>query len=242
MININVSPKSSKLLYAEIENKIDGIKELNTVKTKNEIISAAFSISSLKFIKTTNMTARSIKKSFHHVYEWNQVGTESGRLFRIIKKQESGGNASVYYKFNNSKKKAPISKILSTPGENGKSVTRSGIFKRKAEVMESGSQVSFITSRYIAFSPKSGGIVFVPPGRTITIKNPGGEGTSGTFEKHFKTWWAMNFNKVFNESGIITNLEKNVASALSKNNAGKNAAAAAIQRTLSSYQIVGSVI
>jgi hypothetical protein len=242
MINIHVSSKSSKLLYAEIENKVDGIKELNTVRTKNEIMSAAFSVASIKFIKNTNMLSRSVKKSFHHVYEWGQVGTESGRLFRIFKKQETGGNASIYYKFNNSSKKSPISNILSTPGSNGKSVTRSGVFKKKAEVMENGKEVSFITSRYIAFSPRSGGIVFVPPGRTIKIKNPGGEATSGSFEKHFRAWWAMNFNKIFNESGITKSLENNVSLALSKNNAGRNAARQAIQRTLTPYQTIGSVI
>jgi len=242
MINIHVSPKSSKLLYAEIENKVDGIKELNTVRTKNEIMSAAFSVASIKFVKNTNMLSRSVKKSFHHVYEWGQVGTESGRLFRIFKKQETGGSASIYYKFNNSRKKSPISNILTTPGPSGRSVTRSGIFKKKAEVMESGKEVSFITSRYIAFSPKSGGIVFVPPGRTIKIKNPGGEGTSGSFEKHFRSWWAMNFNKIFNESGITNSLENNVSLALSKNNSGKNAARQAIQRALAPYQTVGSII
>lgn len=242
MINIRLSESSTKNLYAEIQNKVDGMKELNTVKTKNEIMSAEFSMSAIKFVKTTNLLARSAKKHFHHVYDWNGVGTESSRLFRIIKTQEVGGSASIYYKFNNSRKKAPIAKELTIPGASGKKVTRSGIFKRKAEIMESGKSVNFITSRYIAFSPKGGGLVFIPPGKSITIKNPGGSDTSGSFDRHFRSWWIANFGNSLEQSGAFLKLEKNVASALSKKNASRSAVRNAISSTLNQYQVIGSVI
>lgn len=242
MINIRVSQNSSKRLYAEIENKIEGMKELKTIKTKNEIMSAEFSMSAIKFVKNTNLLARSAKKSFHHVYDWNGVGSESSRLFRVIKKQEGSGDASIYYKFNNSRNKSPIAPSLKKPGISGKSVTKSGIFKRKAEVMENGQTVSFITSRYIAFSPKSKGIVFVPPGKTINIKNPGGKAVTGTFEKHFRSWWTINFGKSLDQANVYEKMEKNIARALSRKNAGKDAARTAIYRTLKPYKIVGSVI
>lgn len=242
MINVRVSETSSKSLYAEIEKKIDGMKELNTVRTKNQILSAEFSMSAIKFVKTTNLLARSAKKHFHHVYDWNGVGAEPSRLFRIIKTQESSGTASIYYKFNNSRKKAPIAKELSTPGPSGRKVTRSGIFKRKAEIMESGKSVNFTTSRYIAFSPKGKGIVFIPPGKSITIKNPGGADTVGSFEKHFRTWWMANFGNSLEQSGVYLKLEKNIARALNKRNAGRSAARDAIYSTLKQYQVIGSVI
>lgn len=242
MINIYVSPESSKRLYAEIENKIDGIKELKTVRSKNEIMATEFSMSAMKFVKRTNMLARSVKKSFHHVYEWNGAGQESSRLFRVFKKQEGGGNISIYYKFNNSKKNSPIARELTIPGTSGRRVVKSGIFKRKAEVMESGAEVNFTTSRYIAFSPKSGGIVFIPPGKSINIKNPGGEATTGSFEKHFRSWWLANFGSSMNEAGVFKKLEKNVARALNRKSAGKMAARSAIESTLRPYQTVGSVI
>lgn len=242
MISLTVTPESSKRLYVEIQNKIDGMKELKSVQTKNELISTAFSISALKFVSKTNMLARSAKKSFHHVYEWDSVGKESGRLFRIIKKQNTGGSASIYYRFNNSKKNSPIASALKVPGPTGKVVTRSGIFKKKAEVMESGQSVNFITSRYIAFSPKGGGLVFVPPGRTINIKSPGGSATTGSFEKHFKIWWTTHFQTSLDEKGIFSKLEKNVARALNKKNAGRSAAKIAILDTLKSYQKIGSII
>lgn len=242
MINIYVSPSSSKRLYAEINKKIDGMKELKTVRSKNEIMSAEYSMSAIKFVKTTNLLARSAKQSFHHVYEWKESGKESSRLFRIIKKQEGGGNISIYYKFNNSKKKAPIARALTVPGHSGKTVTKSGIFKRKAEVMENNQTVSFTTSRYIAFSPKKGGIVFIPPGKTITIRNPGGKKTSGSFEKHFRSWWTVNFGKALPAAGVYAKLEKNIARALTKNGAGREAVRKTVRSTLGPYQNIGSVI
>lgn len=242
MINITFSESSKKALYAEINNKVDGMRELNTVYAKNEIMSAAFSISAIKFVKQTNMMARSVKKSFHHVYEWNKVGNETGRLFRVLKKQEGGGNASIYYKFNNSKAASPIAAQLKVPGKTGKSVLKSGVFKRKAEVMESGKSVSFITSRTIVFSPRNGGIVFIPPGKTINIKSPGGDSTSGSFDAHFRSWWQINFASILNESGVISKLEKNVAKALGKQNSGKAMVRSEIKRTLAPYSTVGSVI
>jgi hypothetical protein len=241
MINITVDPISANRMYLEIHNKIDGIKELKSSQTKKQLMDVAFSMAALKFVKRTNLLARANKSSFHHVYEWGGVGAESSRLFRIIKKGEAGGSASIYYKFNNSKKNAPIAPALKTPGSTGRVVSKSGVFKRKAEVMESGSGVSFVTSRTIAIAP-GGSLVFIPPGKTINIKNPGGVATSGSFEKHFKQWWSINFPNILDERGVINKIENNVASALKKNGAGRDAAKRAISSTLNRYKIVGSII
>lgn len=241
MISVKVDPISANRVYAEIENKIDGIKQLETVQTKKQLMDVAFSRSAIKFVKTTNMLARSQKSSFHHVYEWAGTGNEASRLFRIIKKSGSGGTASIYYKFNNSSKKAPIDPVLSNPGPTGKYVTKSGIFKRKAEVMESGSSVSFITTRTIAIAP-GGSIVFIPPGKTVNIKSPGGPGVAGSFEKHYRSWWTTYFPSALDDAGIPKKLEINVARALSRNGAGASAARNAINSTLGRYKIIGSVV
>lgn len=241
MINLYISPESQTRMYAEINNKIDGIKELKSSDTKRQILSAAFSISSLKFVRTTNMLARSAKSNFHHVYEWGQVGNESGRLFRIIKKQNSSSSMSIYYKFNNSKKMAPIASELKVPGKTGRVVSKSGIFKNKASVMENGSPVSFVTQRTIAI-PSNGQVAFIPAGKNITIRNPGGSSTSGSFETHFRTWWQTNFAKNFDNSGIPKQLESRLASTLSMNNAGRSQARNTISSVLSSATKVGSII
>jgi len=242
MINIKVTESSKNELYTEIQNKISGIDQLLNSETKNDLMSAAYSIAALKFVKQTNLLARSAKKSFHHVYEWNQSGKESGRLFRIIKRQQNSGSASIYYKFNNSKVKSPISPTLQKPGKSGKTVKKSGVFKRKAEVMESNSSVSFTTSRYIAFSPKRGSIVFIPPGKTINIMNPGGTAVNGSFRKHFNSWWRLNFPTILETENIPNSLEVNVSRSLNVRGAGSIQARSAIKSVLSPYLVVGSVI
>ena len=242
MISIHVTKESKKSLFAEVDRKIEGMKELTTAYARKELMDTAFSIAALKFVKTTNMYARSNKDSFHHVYEWEKTGLESGRLFRIIKRNSSSGSATIYTKFNNSKKKAPIAPILQVPGIDGSFVKKSGIFKEKASVMESGKPVSFITSRTIAFAPKGNSIVFMPPGKTISIKNPGGESVAGSFSKHFLAWWRINFTTILDQSGVIINIQKNVARTLSKKGAGRSSARGALLKSTAKYKTVGSVI
>lgn len=241
MINVKVTTTSSNELFAEIDNKISGIKELTTTQTERQLLDVAFSISALKFVKKTNLIARSNKEAFHHVYEWNGTGKETDRLFRVIKRSMSSGSASIYYKFNNSKKNAPISPQLSTPGPTGKVVTKTGVFKRKAEIMESGRPVSFITQKTIAI-PSGSGIKFIPSGKIINIKSPGGTATSGAFERHFQTWWNINFPNALEERGVIQSLENAVARSLQRKRAGAAASRNAISSTLSRYKIIGSVV
>lgn len=241
MIRIYVEPTSSSLMFKEIRNKVDGIKELNSAITKKKLMDVAFSKSAMTFVKKTNMLARSNKSMFHHVYEWEGAGQESSRLFRIIKKNGAPGSASIYYKFNNSRRPSPIDPILKVPGNTGKVVSKSGVFKNKASVMESGSPVSFSSSRTIAI-PSGNGISFIAPGTTINIKNPGGAGTSGSFEKHFRMWWTTHFSKTLAKEGIPQKLETSVAAALRVKGAGRAAARSAIGRTLGRYKTIGSVI
>lgn len=241
MIAVRVSEGSRNRLFLELQHKIEGIKEANSALTKKEIADAVFSMSALDFVKSTNMKAKSMRKSLHHVYDWNQVGKESGRLFKIIKANQMPGSMSIYYKFNNSKKVVPIPKELRSPGKNGKSVKKSTIFKKKAEVMESGKPVSFITSKTIVFlSGKS--IKFVPRGKLIRINSPGGEATSGGFFKYFMAWWSVKPEQVLEKSGMIFKIEKNLARALTVKSAGKTAARNSINKTTSAYTTIGSIL
>lgn len=242
MINVKIDPSSEAELFAEVNKKIDGIRELTTSYTQKELMDTAFSIAALKFVKTTNMYARSNKSAFHHVYEWQETGKESGRLFRIIKRNASAGSATIYTKFNNSKKQSPIAPVLKNPGATGAVVKRSGVFKDKANVMEAGKPVQFITTRTIAFSPDKRSIVFVPPGKTISIRNPGGNDVKGSFGKHFISWWNINFPTILDDSGVILNIQKNVARALNRKGAGRSSVREAIFRSTSAYKTVGSVI
>jgi hypothetical protein len=242
MISVYLDPSSKSRLYAELDGKVDGIKELASRNTEKEMLDAAYSIAALKFIKSTNLLARSKKTSFHHVYEWGETGKETGRLFRLIKRNNGLGSATIYTKFNLSKKRSPISPILRTPGNSGRVVKTSGVFKNKAEVMESGKSVGFITTRTIAFADKNRNIVFVPAGKSITIRNPGGQDTSGSFSKHFALWWSTNFNNILDNSGVIKKIETNVARTLNRKGATRSDVRNVISSTLAQYKTIGSVV
>lgn len=241
MINIKVTPDSVKRLDVELKNKLDGSKEIVSAKSKKEIFNAIFSISAPEFIKYTNFRARSMPESFHHVYDWNSVGSETGRLFRIIKTSQIGSSGMIYYNFVNSKKRVPVADILRQPGSTGKTVGESRIFKKKAEVMESGKSVSFISNKTVAFASNNN-IVFVPPNKPIIIKSPGGKAASGAFEKHFISWWMVKPAELTEKLGVFKNIESAVSKTLNVTGAGKSAAATAISRSLSKYQVVGSVV
>jgi hypothetical protein len=241
MISIRVSESSRNRLYLELKNKKEGMQEAISPISKKEILDAVFSISALDFVKFTHMRARSFRKMLHHVYEWDMVGNESGRLYRIIKANQSAGSISVYYTFNNSKKVVPISSELKTPGKSGKSVRKSTIFKRKADVMESGKPVSFITRKTIVFSDR-GRLVFVPKNKKISILNPGGKETKSGFSQHFFSWWSMKPEYVADKSGIFSSLEKSISKSLSVKGAGRAAARNAIRKTTSVYTTVGDVL
>lgn len=241
MINIRVTNDSQRRLYGEVQNKINGAKEAMSLKTKSELLDAVFSLSSIEFVKTTNLRARSFSSSFHHVYEWGKVGNESGRLFRLIHTKRSG-SSSVYYRFNDSRKVVPIPNSLKTPGPTGKYVRKSKLFKKKAEVMESGKPVSFTTSKNIVFLSGDGSLVFVPPGKNISIKSPGGDDTTGSFSKHFLSWWMTKPQEVAVKNGLYIKLQNSMARNLNVTGAGRSAASSAISSTLRGYSTTGSVI
>lgn len=242
MISIRVSKISEKVLFSELKDKISGMHEVNSAMSKTEIANAVFSMSALDFIKNTNLKAASRgRKSLHHVYEWNEAGKESGRLFRIIKTNEMPGAMSIYYRFNNSKKVVPIPQALKSPGKTGKSVKRSRVFKTKAEFMESGNSASFTTNKTIVFLNKRN-LVFIPRGKNITIKNPGGPQTINGFSKHFMSWWSAKPGFIARKSGMFESIEKNVAKALSKKKAGKQAARDAVRLTTSKYTTVRNIV
>lgn len=241
MISVQISEKSKDTLFLELKNKTEGIKEINSSTSKKEIADAVFSMSALDFIKTTNMKARSMKSYLHHVYDWNELGKESGRLFRIIKTNQVPGSMSIYYRFNNSNNKVPVPNQLKNPGKTGKSVKKSFIFKKKAEVMESGKQVSFITNNTIVFL-KNKEIKFIPKNKLIRIANPGGKDTENGFLKHFISWWSTKPEQIVEKSGMFPRIEKNVANSLNVKFAGNKEARSAIRKTTLQYATTGSIV
>jgi len=152
------------------------------------------------FGKYIDAKARSSSKSLHHVYEWNKVGQESSRLFKL--KKLSGDDLSIRFthEFKLSKTKVP-SKLKS----------KNYVFANKASVMESGMPVviSPRSSKRLVFEV-NGYVVFMPKGASVTVRRPGGAKSTNQFKLAYSQFFTGNlvnlsiknsgFQKLFNSS------------------------------------------
>lgn len=142
--------------------------------------------------------ARANPDALHHIYEWYQVGSPSGRLFDID------------YTVNNYG--------LSMNGELTQSQTvKSGSkdpFYDKAKIMEEGVGVT-ITPK------KSSVLVFEDGGKTVftknsvRVENPGGAATQGSFDRVFEMFFTSYFRQSFME---ISGLKSQMGSMMSFTN------------------------
>jgi hypothetical protein len=81
MITLKADDFDITNIVSELDLKIGGVKELQQPVILNELADAVFTLSAKAFVKAMNLEAKAFPKKYHHVYEWNQVGTEKGRLF-----------------------------------------------------------------------------------------------------------------------------------------------------------------
>lgn len=124
--------------------------------------------------------ARTKPKSLHHVYEWQKVGQETARLFKINKLSSQGLNITLDFQFLESKSSVP----------NTRSKKRY-VFKNKAKVMEDGIPV-VVAPKYaerIVFDTGLGYTVFMPKGASVTIRRPGGTAAKKSFEASYKRFF-----------------------------------------------------
>jgi hypothetical protein len=140
--------------------------------------------------KFIDSKARMSPQELHHVYEWDQVGNPSARLFDI---ETSATQTSIifYGKFLPSKS---VSSNSSEP------------FVRKAEIMEN--------SIMIEISPRASNVLaFEADGETvfstdsIYIANPGGDEVAGSFGRVVEEFFENHYtNMVLVQSGIFKKL------------------------------------
>lgn len=95
-------------LFKELENKVDGISELTSVNTLNQIGKAVFTITTKKFLKDFQKQAILNPKKYFHVYEWDQVGNNNEKLFKIKRDSLSAGNVKIRIRFTKSNKIVPL--------------------------------------------------------------------------------------------------------------------------------------
>lgn len=136
--------------------------------------------------KFIDSNARINEQALHHVYEWYQVGSPEARLFNINYKISNAGLTFV----TSFKQSDTIKNGSKTP------------FYDKAKIMEEGISVTI--------EPKNSDVlVFESDGEEVftknpvTVDNPGGEATAGSFEKTIDTFFSKYFTQAFLRSSGI---------------------------------------
>ena len=144
--------------------------------------------------KYIDAKARMNPETLHHVYEWGQIGSSSGRLFEI-----NVTPMQTIIKFN-------IKFLPST----SVSPTSNVPFKDKAKIMENSVDISIEpkNSEMLVFEI-DGETVFTK--KEITIQDPGGPNVAGSFEKVINDFFT-NYLTVglLKSSGILDGLERPV--------------------------------
>ena len=151
--------------------------------------------------------ARSRPKSLHHVYEWRKAGNRSARLFKLNLGSQDGLSFKISYSFSPSTSFVPASSKFS----------RRHVFTNKASIMEEG--------RSLVISPKhserlvfeaDGETVFIPIGRSVTVKRPGGTAARNQFSlAHGRFFSGQLVNSSIKKSGFQQLFSRSMAKALS---------------------------
>jgi hypothetical protein len=153
-------------------------------------------------------SARVKPKALHHMYEWNRTGQKTSRLFKIKRIDTEGLSFRVGYDFKLSK--------TSVPSKNKKQ-KKKYIFANKASVMEAGMPVIIRprSAERLVFE-LDGITVFMPKGSSVTVKSPGGRGSSNQFRLHFGRYFGGELvNSSIKNSGFQSIFGARISKALS---------------------------
>lgn len=165
---------------------LDGVKAGKTVMLNNI---GKLTIEAMK--DYIDAMARVDQAVLHHVYEWDQVGSPSSRLYDL------------QYTISNLGLSIKSSFRQSTSIKAGSNVP----FYDKARIMENGIPVTIkpVRAKVLAFDDNGEQVFTKGP---ITIVNPGGSGVQGSFEKTFDSFINQYFTQAFlYSSGIIDYLQ-----------------------------------
>lgn len=133
--------------------------------------------------------------ALHHIYEWDQTGSPSARLYNI-NYSITGSGLSFNSTFSQSKSI-----------KNGSNVP----FYDKARIMENGIPVTIkpVVAKVLAFED-NGEQVFTP--NPVRVENPGGDSVQGAYERTFDSFFRNYFKQSFlRASGILEYLNNPVA-------------------------------
>ncbi len=172
--------------------------------------------------------ARISPRSLHHVYEWNGVGKPLARLWKISGQYKTG-SIILSSDFKQSRTYVPI--------KNG--TTRRHKFTYKAEVMEKGQTVRITAknARALFFYSNDGSPVFIPRGKFVTVRTPGGREVKNAYQKTmFRFINSTKLNMDVAKSSLFKEIER--AQALAGNRLPKSVTGK-LSRT--SFERIGEV-
>jgi hypothetical protein len=230
----------TKQLVQELDVFIFSMKEMTKPKALENISKAVFSITGKRFMIDIDSYSKRNPKKMHHLYEWGKIGNSNARLFMLERSSMINGNLEISTNFLKSKMPVPVNPELLKPGKTGKSVSSKSIFRDKAQVMESGSKVSFTAQKILAFMG-SDGIVFVSPGTQINILNPGGVQTKNALAIYMLDWYTRKGHQIMDSSGFYEKIINDVSKVLNSKNPTPDKVRLAIFETTNSID-TGSVI
>ncbi len=150
--------------------------------------------------------ARSNPKTLHHMYEWKKVGDSNSRLFSLKVNSVSGLGFTITPDFLLSKSMVP-----STMGK------AKYVFANKAKVMEDGNPVIIKprNSKRLVFKMDDQ-VVFMPEGRSVIVKKPGGGKATGRFQIAYARFFTGNLvNLSIKKSGFQQIFNTHLKKALS---------------------------
>ncbi len=154
---------------------VEGVaKSTRTYEVDQAIGQAVTAIAEKSLAAFIDTEARLSPKSLHHVYEWGRVGTPLGRLWKVTGQYKAGAIV-LSSEFKQSRTYVPI--------KNG--TVRRHKFTYKADVMEKGQTVRITAknAQALFFYSNDGTPVFIPKGRFVTVRTPGGREVKGAYQK-----------------------------------------------------------
>jgi hypothetical protein len=184
---------NSNQFKKEMSNIVDySIGFLDGIQIGKTILLKTVGMETIELMKEfIDSNARVNPDMLHHIYEWNQTGSPSARLYDI---SYTTSNLGLSFKSSFSQ---------STSIKNGSRTP----FYDKARIMEQGIPVTIRprTAQVLAFE-ENGETVFTQG--PVEVLNPGGTEVQGGFEKVFDMFFNRYFSQAFlRVSGIAQYLE-----------------------------------
>jgi len=235
MIQLQFDVKSINAAEQLIQSKITQAETIISSTAMTEIARAVFTITAKKFLQDLSMVAIQDPTRYHHLYEWDRIGSQSDKLFVMKQKSVKNGNLSITFVPMKSTKPVPVNARLLEPSLSGKVVHSTHIFKDKMRIMEENDPIHYQTKKTIVFASDGNRLVFVPKGHIISIMNPGGKETSHALKEYSSQWYSMKAAQIVSESNLMDRIGSEVAKTLNQTNSSSSKIQDTIKRVTSAY-------